>query len=89
MKTLQIKTGRWYAVPGPDGSISYSPVVPGTTARDIALEMDEDNPPGVTEVIGTGVRLYDVVELDGEDWTLFGNNAQALTAAAFRIKETA
>lgn len=89
MKTLQIKTGRWYAIPGSDGSMTYAPVVPGTTPRDIALEIDGENPPAVTEVIGTGIRLYDVVALDGEDWKLYGNNAQALSAAAFRIRETA
>lgn len=89
MKTLQIKTGRWYAIPGTDGSVSYSPVVPGTTARDIAREIDEDDPPAVIEVMGTGLRLYDVVQLEGEDWKLYDNNAQALAAAAFRIRETA
>lgn len=89
MKTLQIKTGRWYAIPGPEGSVSYSPVVPDMSARDVARDIDPENPPAVTEVMGTGLRLYDMSRLEGEDWKVYGNNAQALSAAAFRIKDTA
>jgi len=89
MKTLQIKTGRWYAVPGPDGTPTYSPVVPGMSARDVARDIDPENPPRVTEVMGTGIRLHDAERKDGEDWRVYDNNAQALAAAAFRIRETA
>ncbi|MFZ3481840.1 hypothetical protein [Sphingomonas sp. 3-13AW] len=89
MKTLQIKEGRWYAIPASDGTISYFHALPGSTAREIAEEIDADNPPLVTEVIGTGLRLYDVVELDGEDWAVYDSNADALRAAALRIHETA
>jgi hypothetical protein len=88
MKTLQLKTGRWYAIPEA-GGVRYMPAVPGVTREDVAREIDEEAPPAVTEVIGTGLRLYDVVQLEGEEWTLYGNNAQAIAAAAFRMKETA
>ena len=89
MKTLQMKTGRWFAVTRADGTIHYSPVVPGTTRDAYAREIDEVDPPKVTEVMGTGIRLYDIVQIEGEDWQVHGNNAQALSAAAFRLKETA
>jgi len=89
MKTLQIKTGRWYAVPGPDGSPAYSPVVPDMSASDVARDIDPENPPKVTVVMGTGLRLYDAARQEGEDWRVYDNNAQALAAAAFRIRETA
>ncbi len=89
MKTLQMKTGRWFATTDADGTIEYAPVVPGTTRNDYALEIGESDVSRVTEVMGTGVRIYDVVELHGEAWKVYGNNAQALSAAAFRLKETA
>ena len=88
MKTLQIKTGRWHAIPDMDGTIRYHPAVPGVSAQEVAREIDEDNPPEIQELMGTGVRLYDVVQLEGEDWRLYGNDAQAISALAFRIKET-
>lgn len=89
MKTLQIKTGRWYAIIGKDGDPTYCPMVPGRTTREMALMVDATDPPVVTEVMGTGLRLYDDVAVQGEDWKVCGNNAQALSAAAFRIRETA
>lgn len=89
MKTLQIKTGRWYAMTGPDGSVTYMPAVPGMSPCDVARETERTAPLRVTEVMGTGIRLHDAVQQEGDEWTVYGNNAQALSAAAFRIRETA
>ena len=89
MKTLQLRKGRWFAIAGPDGSTRYHPVVAGMTCADMAKEVDELEPPLVHEVLGTGMRLADVVQLEAEDWKVFGNDAQALSSAAFRLIETA
>jgi hypothetical protein len=59
------------------------------SARDVARDIDPADPPRVTEVMGTGLRLHDAGRDESEDWRVYDNNAQALAAAAFRIRETA